>query len=158
MSGLDVQRILSATSVRTVEYHDELTSTNDLALQLVSGQPLPLLVVAERQTGGRGRGGNKWWAAEGALTYSLVVDAAALRLEQRSWPRVSLTVALAISDTLDELLPNRAVQLKWPNDVYLQGRKVCGILVETAPRFPGVLVLGIGVNVNNSLAAAPAEL
>ena len=54
--------------------------------------------------------------------------------------------------------PHVTVGLKWPNDVWLSGRKVCGILVEVPPRSRGRLVIGVGLNVNNSLATAPPEL
>ena len=65
---------------------------------------------------------------------------------------------LSVCKTLEELLPDREIRLKWPNDVHLSGRKVCGVLIESGPQKSDLLVLGIGVNVNNSFAAAPEEI
>jgi len=161
MSRVDLQRLLAETSLGHVEYREETGSTNDLALTLLGEQhlpPLPLIVLAERQTRGRGRGGNPWWAAEGALTFSLVLDAAALGLAPGDWPRISLATGLGVCEALETLLPSCSLRLKWPNDVFLEGRKVCGILVEAISRRPGLIVIGVGLNVNNSFREAPVEL
>jgi BirA family transcriptional regulator, biotin operon repressor / biotin---[acetyl-CoA-carboxylase] ligase len=155
-----LKQIEADTFVRCVEFHPQLPSTNDLALQL-AGQDdveLPLLIVAERQTDGRGRGANRWWAGAGALTFSVVIETDIVQLPPERWPQVSLTAGLAVCETLRELLPAHDLKLKWPNDVFLDGRKVCGILVEVPPRGRGRLILGIGININNSFAAVPAEL
>jgi BirA family biotin operon repressor/biotin-[acetyl-CoA-carboxylase] ligase len=71
---------------------------------------------------------------------------------------LSLVAGLAVCEALASFVPASAVQVKWPNDVYLAGRKVCGILIESAAASPGRLVIGIGVNVNNSFADAPVDL
>ena len=144
----------------SVEYHAELSSTNARALELAADAcaRLPALIVAERQTTGRGRGANRWWSSTGALTFSLLLDAGEHRLPQACWPLVSLAAALAIGESLQERLPADSVQLKWPNDVYLNKRKVCGILVESPPVRPARLIVGIGINVNNSLAEAPEDV
>lgn len=118
----------------------------------------PLLIWALQQTTGRGRGANRWWASEGALTFSLLLDTSDLGLPQERWPQVSLTTGLAVCATLQDLLPEAEIGLKWPNDVFLNGRKICGILVEIPPRQSGKLIVGIGINVNNSLDSAPPEL
>jgi BirA family biotin operon repressor/biotin-[acetyl-CoA-carboxylase] ligase len=89
------------------------------------------------------------------LTFSLVLKA---DLPIAQWPRVSLTAGLAVCEALEELLsttpvadaPGSPVRLKWPNDVYLAGRKVCGILVEVPEVKSGLIVLGVGINVNNA--------
>jgi BirA family biotin operon repressor/biotin-[acetyl-CoA-carboxylase] ligase len=142
-----------------IERHAELDSTNNRAAQLAA-QPsvtLPALVVAERQTAGRGRGSNSWWSSAGALTFSLLLDAASEELAPARWPLVSLATAIAVADVLEGFLPD-AAQLKWPNDVFVHGRKICGILVEAPPVRPARLVVGIGINVNNSLREAPEEV
>jgi BirA family biotin operon repressor/biotin-[acetyl-CoA-carboxylase] ligase len=156
----DVQHLLRSTFVMQVEPHRELASTNDRALQLSHREEnqYPLLVWAERQTEGRGRGPNRWWSGPGALTFSLLIDAERLQLARPRWPQISLAAALAVAEALQELLLDRVLQLKWPNDVYLERRKVCGILLESPADRPGVIVLGMGINVNNSLRDAPAEL
>ena len=79
----DGARICRETAVKRVELYDELPSTNDVALELAATRPaadFPLLVLAARQTGGRGRGDHRWWATAGALTFSLVLDTEAWQL------------------------------------------------------------------------------
>ena len=66
-----------------------------------------------------------------------------------------MTAGLAVYDALQQLRPGLEIGLKWPNDVYVQRRKICGILVEVSPRSPGRVVVGIGINVNNSVIDAP---
>ena len=119
---------------------------------------LPLLVLCEHQTAGRGRGGNHWWSSDGALTFSLVVERDLLSLRADHPGCVSLSAGIAVCETLAELLPFEKIGMKWPNDVYLDGKKVCGILTESPSPKSGRMVIGIGINVNNSLRTAPAEL
>ena len=177
MSTLDTTRLLAETFVRHVEAHEELGSTNDRALELAADDAIqtPLLVIAERQTGGRGRGANRWWSAAGSLTFSLVLSVERWKIPTQRWPTIALTAGLAVCEALHELLcansstitppwlpgatsPETGLRLKWPNDVLLDDRKLCGILVEA----PGVrlrrVVVGIGMNVNNSRRDAPADV
>jgi BirA family biotin operon repressor/biotin-[acetyl-CoA-carboxylase] ligase len=160
MAVFDLERIVAETVVRRVAFFKSLDSTNDFALRELAAGDIsePLLVLAEHQTSGRGRGSNQWWAAPGALTFSLVVDGRTWDLSTRNWPRISLATSLAVCEALGTALPNEKLQLKWPNDVYLRSKKICGILVESSPRNPHCVVIGIGINVNNSLAAAPQAL
>jgi BirA family biotin operon repressor/biotin-[acetyl-CoA-carboxylase] ligase len=159
---IDRERLLSETFVRSVEHHAEIGSTNDRALALaaktMTDDATPALVVADRQTAGRGRGRNTWWAADGALTFSLVLDAHAHRLPPGRWPTIALTVGLAVCETLCEPLAPRRPRLKWPNDVLLDGRKLCGILIEVPSSAAGRVVIGVGLNVNNPLTDAPPEV
>ncbi len=105
-----------------------------------------------------GPGANRWWSAAGALTFSVLAKPDRFQLPTRRWPQVSLTTGLAVCDAIDEFVSDSPARLKWPNDVYLDGRKVCGILVEANDGRERNLVVGVGVNVNNSASAAPAEL
>jgi BirA family biotin operon repressor/biotin-[acetyl-CoA-carboxylase] ligase len=142
--------------LRTVEVHAELGSTNDRARELIAGDAaLPALVVAERQTAGRGRGANRWWSTDGALTFSIAINAAerGLTIEQNGL--VSLATAVAIVDSIRETT-GLIAGVKWPNDVYLDDKKLAGILIES-PR-PGRLVIGVGINVTNSFDDAPTEV
>ena len=156
----DLRRIRSGTSVRHIELFEEVESTNDAALHLSAGKhtEYPALVLTARQTAGRGRGSNRWWSAAGALTFSVVVQADPARLEPRNRPQVSLASGLAVCRCLSEHLTDNQPRLKWPNDVYVQDRKICGILAETPVGKPDRLVVGIGINVNNSLAGAPPDI
>jgi BirA family biotin operon repressor/biotin-[acetyl-CoA-carboxylase] ligase len=140
---------------------DEVGSTNDYA-QTIAASPsanFPYLIGAELQTGGRGRGANRWWSGAGSLTFSLVLDAQGEDLAPALWPYHSLLTGLAIAETLAEFVPHHVAEVKWPNDVYLAGKKICGVLIEApSGAAQGKLIVGIGINVNNSLAQAPAEV
>lgn len=147
------------TFLRGAEHHVEISSTNDRALILCADAelPVPYLVLADRQVSGRGRGANRWWSSDGALLFSVIVDAAEFGLPESRWPQVSLTVGVTVCEVLGGVA-SETVGLKWPNDIWLNDRKVCGILVEVPPIQRGRLVIGIGLNVNNSLTSAPPEL
>ncbi|MGC4097831.1 MAG: biotin--[acetyl-CoA-carboxylase] ligase [Nitrospira sp.] len=147
----DLARLTDSGLVARIDYHESLSSTSDRALTLGAegATELPLLVLAEQQTAGRGRGSNRWFAAPGALTFSLVLEAPADRLPLRRWPQVALAAGVAVADALRSFSPAADLSLKWPNDVFLSGRKVCGILSESVPGWRDRLVVGIGVNVNN---------
>jgi BirA family biotin operon repressor/biotin-[acetyl-CoA-carboxylase] ligase len=160
-SRSDMDRIVAETFIEQVDYQREIASTNDRALQLAKEQSVyaRLLVLTDKQTLGRGRGANRWWANEGALTFSVLLKAEAISLPPSRWPQLALATGLAVCDAIQDLLGgSAAVGLKWPNDVYLSDRKVCGILVETADGQSARLVLGIGINVNNATDVAPQEL
>lgn len=112
----------------------------------------PCLLVAEHQTHGRGRMGRSWHAVPGAsLTFSLGVP-----LELADWSGLSLTVGCALADALE---PSPAgtprLQLKWPNDIWLDGRKLGGILIETVPAGgQRMAIIGVGLNVRHRPADA----
>lgn len=153
----DLLGIRNETFLREISYHDELESTNSTAMKLaVDDCDSPLLVLTPCQTSGRGRGTNTWWSTDGALTFSLILDLPMLGPERLS--SFSLTVGLAICQTLEQVAPLADLAIKWPNDVYMNDRKVCGILIEKPIPTESRLVVGIGINVNNSLRQASDEL
>lgn len=146
-----------------VEHYASLASTNDLALQRIRDVSLglPLLIRADAQTAGRGRGDNRWWSSPGALTYTLVLSPEEFGLAASLWPRVSLVAGVSVCAQIEAVVPLALPLLKWPNDVLLERRKVCGILVEAPavpPGSPARLVVGVGINLNNSFANAPLEV
>jgi BirA family transcriptional regulator, biotin operon repressor / biotin---[acetyl-CoA-carboxylase] ligase len=147
----DLSRIAAAALVARIDYHDSIGSTSDRALALgaIGEIDLPLLVLAEQQTAGRGRGKNRWLTAEGALTFSLVLSAPPDQLPPSRWPQAALIGGLAVFEALEGFTPAASLGVKWPNDVYLGGRKIAGILCESIPGWRDRLVVGIGVNVNN---------
>jgi BirA family biotin operon repressor/biotin-[acetyl-CoA-carboxylase] ligase len=131
-----------------VQVYDSIDSTNAEALRAIErGQAAPFLVLAERQTAGRGRRGRKWVSpfAENVY-YSLV-----LRIDggMRQLEGLSLVVGLAVLQTLREL-GIAAAGLKWPNDVLVGQKKIAGILLELVgdPADVCHVVLGVGINVN----------
>ena len=155
----DLESLLQPSLCESILFRRECASTNSLALELATtADSLPLLVVTDCQTAGRGRGRNTWWAREGALTFSLLLEPETLGIAAESWPLVSLGTAIAVADTLAKFANESEVGLKWPNDVHLAGKKICGILVEPAQGAAGRLVIGVGVNVLNSLQAAPDDV
>jgi BirA family biotin operon repressor/biotin-[acetyl-CoA-carboxylase] ligase len=179
---LDADELRATTCARHVEIHDELGSTNDRAAELarlLASDELPALIVARRQTAGRGRGRNAWWSAEGALTFSLLFEPAAFGIGSVNWPQLSLATAVALCDVIELRIgfgelsraadcglrnedgtPHSRLGIKWPNDVMIGGGKVAGILVESPGGRPPAkdrLIIGIGVNVNNSWRLAPPE-
>lgn len=160
MNEIDPERLQAETMVRSVRWLQETGSTNSdaLVLPIESETDLPLLLGADRQTSGRGRGSNRWWSTAGGLTFSLLLNPTSLNIEVRHWPRVSLAVGIAVARLIDDLFQGPTARLKWPNDVFIQDRKVCGILVESAGVRLERLVIGIGLNVNNSFRESPAEL
>jgi BirA family biotin operon repressor/biotin-[acetyl-CoA-carboxylase] ligase len=160
-SQRDLDRVVEETFVDDVDYHPQHESTNDRALQLARQgdcQRGATLVLAERQTAGHGRGENRWWSGAGALTFSLLLPNESLELPPVNIPQTSLITGLAVASAIEQLVPGETSQLKWPNDVFLRGRKVCGILTEAISGSSGALVIGIGLNVNNSVSDAPDEL
>ena len=154
----DLERLLDESFVREIEFRRECGSTNDLALLPNTERKSPTLVLTDSQTGGRGRGSNQWWARDGALTFSLRLEPAEFSVAHERWPLVSLTTAIAVADILANFAPEQKVGLKWPNDVFLNGRKICGILVEPPKGSTTELVIGVGINVANSLSEAPEEV
>ena len=155
----DRERLAESGSVANIEYYEVTPSTQDRALELARAghlPALPLLVVAEEQTAGRGRGSNRWWTGRGNVAFSLVFDPADWALSRQPLPERSLAVGVAIVDTIRPLLGNHRVGLHWPNDVFIDGKKVAGILIDVLPG--GHHVVGIGLNVNNTLEDAPPEV
>lgn len=157
-STIDVQRLLREGSLSHVEHHPTLSSTNDRAREIALDLPADetVLVIADEQTAGRGRGTNRWWTGAGSLACSLVFDPAAQGIKRQHYPLISLATAVAIVDAVRPSIPPGPLGLHWPNDVFAGGRKLAGILIEGMPN--GKHVLGIGLNVNNRTAGAPTEL
>ena len=126
-------------------------STNEVvAARARGGEPAGLVVVTEHQTAGRGRLDRTWVApARAGLTLSVLLRPD-LPLER--WPWLPLWAGVAVARTLREQTGVDAV-LKWPNDVLVGGRKLCGLLAEVPVE--GVVVLGIGLNVTTRQAELP---
>ena len=141
--------------IGTPRVHHRVTdSTNERAKQLaLAGAPHGTLVTAEEQTAGRGREGRQWVAPPGkALLMSVV-----LRELGAAQAHLPLAAALAACEASELSVPHIHCTIKWPNDVWLDGRKLAGILVEGRPQ-DGWAVLGIGLNVATTADEFPAEL
>jgi BirA family biotin operon repressor/biotin-[acetyl-CoA-carboxylase] ligase len=129
-------------------------STNTVARELATaGAPHGTVVTAAEQTAGRGRQGRAWTAPPGAaLLYSAV-----LRPLEPRHSVLPLAVALAVCETAEVLRPEIECEVKWPNDIHLDGRKLAGILIEARPQ-DGWAVLGVGLNLTIAADEFPAEL
>lgn len=137
----------------TVEVLPEIDSTNtELMRRCRAGQMAPVLLVAERQSAGRGRLGRQWHTPPGtALTFSL-----GLVLQPADWGGLSLAVGTSLAESLGRA-SGADIRIKWPNDLWLHECKLAGILIETAsagaaPSGPDTsaaryVIIGVGINV-----------
>lgn len=146
----------AAAGLAGVERLAEVDSTMIRARRIAADPDaaLPAAVIADRQTAGRGRRGAAWWQPPGSLAVSLVVDGGSIA--GGVTPRWSLACGVALAETIRQLEPAVAAVVRWPNDVEVRGRKLAGIIVETAPA--NRVVFGIGVNTAGHAADAPEPL
>ncbi len=134
---------------------DTVGSTNDVAKELCKTGNRPYLVIADSQTSGRGRQGKSFFSPEGSgLYFSLTVNT-----DSPDFDFTGITCAVSVAcaraiETLTGLKP----QIKWVNDLYLDGRKVCGILVQSVTENSRLTKLVIGVGINISTADFPDEI
>lgn len=145
----DISPVFKALSLnktlRNFVYVPEVDSTNSFLMN--SPQLNGTVVLAERQTSGRGKQGAAWESPEGGLWFSFIIR----KKIKKPYFMVPL-VSVAVTDVLER--NGIASSIKWPNDILIDGRKVCGILIENDYSV-SKLVTGIGINVNNEI---PAEL
>lgn len=157
-ANYDWSALTAAGLIDRAEYFPSLGSTNDHARERAAAlaRDVRLLVVADEQTAGRGRGANRWWTGSGSLAFSLLFDPSARQVERRYLPMISLAAAIAIAETVAAATARHDAGLHWPNDVFIGERKLAGVLIEALP--DDRHVLGIGCNVNNRVAEAPPEV
>jgi BirA family biotin operon repressor/biotin-[acetyl-CoA-carboxylase] ligase len=145
---------------RRLDVHDCVDSTNLIAEDLArAGAPEGTLVISDRQTAGRGRLGRSFHSPGGRSLYLSLLLRPACRPEELH--RAVFVAAVAVAETARARLPaDVAVEIKWPNDVLLGGRKTSGINLPAHVDASGVhwAVLGIGLNVNATLEDFPPEL
>ena len=131
-------------------YFDSIDSTNTKAQELAEkGYPSGTLVIADKQIAGKGRRGRNWESPSGCgifMTLMLKPD-----INPNNASMLTLVSALAVAKALADITGKDA-KIKWPNDIVIDGRKVCGILTEMSAQFDYInnIVIGIGINVNNS--------
>lgn len=132
-----------------IHYFDCLDSTITKAKELAeAGHPTGTLVVAEQQTAGKGRRGRGWESSVGSGIYLTLVLKPDINPNNASM--LTLVAALAVARAITEVT-GEAAQIKWPNDIVMHGKKVCGILTEMSAQFDYIshIVIGIGINVHN---------
>lgn len=148
--------------VEKIHCYTEVTSTNTVAKELAQKAATRearhgLTITAESQTAGKGRLGRSWNSVPGAGIWCSVVLAPPIALTEAS--RFSFIAAVALAYGIKQYT-NLDVQIKWPNDLLIQGQKICGILVEMVAEAEQVdyFVLGFGINVNQCAEDFPEQL
>jgi BirA family transcriptional regulator, biotin operon repressor / biotin---[acetyl-CoA-carboxylase] ligase len=134
-------------------WYPRLRSTNDHAAALRKAGKIfaPAVVLTGHQLAGRGRGTNTWWSGNGSLTATFV-----LAINEQVAPhQLPLLAGLAARNAAAEITGHQDIQLKWPNDLLYQGRKLCGLLCE---RILKADLIGIGMNVNLELGQVAPHL
>jgi BirA family biotin operon repressor/biotin-[acetyl-CoA-carboxylase] ligase len=133
-----------------IHYFPEISSTMDAARELAKrGAGEGTIVIAEAQTRGRGRLSREWLSPEGGIYFTLILRPG---ISPAYAPRINLMASIAVAATIRKLFGLKA-ELKWPNDVLIEGRKVCGILAEIDAEMDVVnfVNVGIGINANTSI-------
>lgn len=126
---------------------DELDSTNAEARRRAeAGERGPVWLMARRQTAGRGRRGRSWEGGDGNLTATLLLT---LDKTPREAAQLAFVAGLAAWTAITAYVPPAVVALKWPNDVLIEGRKACGMLIESGPAGDGTwAAVGVGLNLS----------
>ena len=144
--------------IREVVVFEETDSTNEVAMRLGRGGSAGGVVIfAEHQTAGRGRFGRRWEStSHRGLWFSLLVRP---EVPLGEWSRLTTWAAVMVALAIEETVGIR-VEIKWPNDLFIQGKKIAGILAESGgdELGRGFAVVGMGVNVNQVEAEFPEEL
>ena len=135
-------RILRTSCGMEIRWHDLVGSTNDEArLWAEQGAAEGSVVCADEQSAGRGRRGAVWICPAGqALAFSQILRPG---MPRALWPRLALVIGLAVAKTLE--MHGLAAEVKWPNDVWVAGKKIAGLLLESSG---DVVIAGVGLNVN----------
>lgn len=154
-----LSRLLTTKSFgKSLHFFPSIDSTNTYTARLArEGAVEGSVVIADEQTGGKGRLGRSWVSPPGVNLYmSLILRPA---VPTATVPQVGLLAAVAVADAIDDVC-HLTPAIKWPNDILIDGKKVCGILAEMQTEAGSLkaVVLGIGVNVNAPLSAFPEEL
>jgi len=139
-----------------IRYFEEVGSTQEVAKRLANdGAKEGAIVIAERQSNGRGRMGRGWFSPSGGVWLSVILRPRTNLQAQRFTLLAGVAVARAVN-----LFYGLEAKIKWPNDILVNGKKVCGILAEVSAEMDAInyLILGIGVNVNVYLTTADGKL
>jgi len=155
----DLETKIIAAERRLIHYHRQVDSTAEVIKKLAEkGAPEGTIVLAEEQTGGRGRMGRSWYSpfAGGIWLHILLRPP----LTPAQTPLLTLLASVAVTKAIRRLLPHVEAGIKWPNDVLVRGRKVCGILTElkAEPDIIHYVITGIGINVNIDAGKFRTEL
>lgn len=138
-------------------HYDTVASTNDIAKEIAKkNREEKIVVLAEKQTSGKGRLGRRWISPKGGVWLSLILRPK-LSLEDAS--KLTFIMSLSVAETIRNMFGLTA-EVKWPNDILIKNRKICGILAEANSEDQTLesIVVGVGINANVDLGAFPASL
>jgi BirA family biotin operon repressor/biotin-[acetyl-CoA-carboxylase] ligase len=140
---------------KEIKYFKETESTNIIAREIAASVDEGTVVIAESQTAGRGRLGRKWISPEGGIWFSIILKP---KMQPQYASRITLLAGVCVAKTIRGLgLP---AKIKWPNDVLINGKKVCGILTEIGAEVDLIdyLIVGIGIDANVDTESFPEEI
>ncbi|MGO0061044.1 biotin--[acetyl-CoA-carboxylase] ligase [Brevibacillus fluminis] len=154
LSGLTTKKI-----GRQIHAYDTVETTQRLAHEAAAkGAEEGTIIIADQQKSGKGRMGRPWHSPKGTGIFMSLIIRPDMPLANA--PQLTLLTAVAMSKAIEMVVPSVKVQIKWPNDLFVNGKKICGILTELNAEENRVnyLVIGTGVNVNHLLSDFPEEL
>jgi len=139
---------------KEIKYFKETESTNTIAREIAGKADEGTIIIAESQTRGRGRMGRKWLSPEGGIWLSIILKPKMLPVHA---PRITFLAGIAVAKTICSL--GLEAKIKWPNDVLIRGKKVCGILTEIEAEIDLIdyCVVGIGIDANVDTESFPEE-
>ncbi|MHA1907029.1 MAG: biotin--[acetyl-CoA-carboxylase] ligase, partial [Candidatus Thorarchaeota archaeon] len=158
---MDREEILSkitTSNFQPVIYvESEVDSTNSYAKRLLqNGFESEAIIISEVQSSGRGRADRSWFSPSGGLYMSIILQRGT---NLAIFPLFSFALAISAAEVLEKMT-SLQIDLKWPNDLLVSGKKICGILSELITDNPEAptIILGIGINLNQDIADFPKEL
>jgi BirA family biotin operon repressor/biotin-[acetyl-CoA-carboxylase] ligase len=173
MSQFNIDRIRNETHLSSIDFQPELDSTNSYAIGLIQQAtqidrelPFPLLILTDRQTAGRGQLNRTWHSSNGSLTLTICIHSP----PEEMITILPLVIGLSVCEAIGKVCQPIEPELKWPNDIMLDDRKLGGVLVErialnrksenasSNSNLQYCSVIGIGINVNNCIPLKEPEL
>lgn len=160
MDEAALKKLLAGLPLGSIRYFDSTGSTNDDAARWAeAGAPHLSLVIADEQTAGRGRQGRSWYTPPGnALAFSLILKGVEQEgtLHSEAIPRLTALGTLAVCAALQQEYSLNP-QIKWPNDVLLDGRKVAGVLAEASWQGERLAAVILGIGINIAIQSVPPQ-
>lgn len=146
--GIVVPLIQEQSLFNTIEVHESINSTQLQAKQQLVGNKESFLILSDEQTQGKGRFNRPWTSAKSKGLWMSIVLRPEVAFSMIT--KFNLFMALGIRDAIQQF-SNDEVKVKWPNDIYIEGRKVCGFLTEMVANSDGIeaVICGIGINMNH---------
>lgn len=140
---------------KEIKYFKETESTNIIAREIAATADEGTVVIAESQTAGRGRLGRKWISPEGGIWLSIILKP---EIQPLHAPRITLLAGVSVARTIRSL--GLSAKIKWPNDILINGKKVCGILTEIGAELDLInyIIVGIGIDANVDIESFPDEI